>query len=83
MKKATITVSFEQEKLKAIQFYLARSNTSLETELDTFMEKLYRKYVPAQTREHIESTAGTEERPRPQPARTEKPAAVPQREGDA
>ena len=38
MKKATITVSFEQEKLKAIQFYLARSNTSLETELDTFME---------------------------------------------
>ena len=43
MKKATITVSFEQEKLKAVQFYLTRSDTSLETELDTFMEKLYRK----------------------------------------
>lgn len=83
MKKATITVSFEQEKLKAVQFYLTRSDTSLETELDTFMEKLYRKYVPAQTREHIESTAGSEERPRPQPARADKPAAMLQREGDA
>lgn len=43
MKKATVTVSFEQEKLKAVQFYAGKNGTSLELELDTFMEKLYKK----------------------------------------
>ena len=41
MKKATVTVSFEQEKLKAVQFYAGKNGTSLELELDMFMEKLY------------------------------------------
>ena len=53
MKKATVTVSFEQEKLKAVQFYAGKNGTSLELELDMFMEKLYKKYVPSQTREYI------------------------------
>ena len=68
MKKATVTVSFEQEKLKAVQFYAGKNGTSLELELDTFMEKLYKKYVPSQTREYIESMAEPEEQPRPRPA---------------
>lgn len=34
MKKATVTVSFEQEKLKAVQFYAGKNGTSLELELD-------------------------------------------------
>ena len=42
MKKATVTVSFEQEKLKAVQFYAGKNGTSLELELDMFMEKLYK-----------------------------------------
>lgn len=49
MKKATVTVSFEQEKLKAVQFYAGKNGTSLELELDMFMEKLYKKYVPRNT----------------------------------
>ena len=36
MKKATVTVSFEQEKLKAVQFYAGKNGTSLELELDMF-----------------------------------------------
>lgn len=70
MKKATITVTFEQEKLKAVQFYLGKNGASLEAELDEFMTKLYRKYVPSQTREYIES--GEEPEPRPRP-RAEQP----------
>ena len=58
MKKATVTVSFEQEKLKAVQFYAGKNGTSLELELDMFMEKLYKKYVPSQTREYIEKHGG-------------------------
>ena len=67
MKKVTVTVACEQEKLRAIQFYLAKGNTSLETELDRFLERLYKKYVPVQTREYIDSMERTEERPRAKP----------------
>lgn len=69
MKKATVTLSFDQEKLRAIQFYTGKDNTSLEMELDAFMEKLYKKYVPAQTREYIECMAEPEETSRPRPSR--------------
>ena len=67
MKKATITISFEQEKLKAIQFYMGKSSTSLEVELDDFMTKLYKKYVPSQTREYIESREEMEAQARSRP----------------
>ena len=67
MQKSTITVAFEQEKLKAIQFYLGRNNTSLEAELDQFMTRLYKKIVPSQTREYIDSVDGGGTQARPQP----------------
>lgn len=72
MKQAAITAAFEQEKLRAVRFYLSKSGTTLEAELDTFLEKLYRKYVPSQTREYIESRAEPENSPRPQPSRAAK-----------
>ena len=72
MKKATITAAFEMEKLRAVQFYLSKSGTTLEAELDAFLEKLYKKYVPAQTREYIESRADPERPPRPRPNRISK-----------
>lgn len=72
MKKATITVTFEQEKLKAVQFYMSKCETSLEAELDEFMTKLYKKYVPPQTREYIESAEESEPRPRPRAERPDR-----------
>lgn len=80
MKKATITVTFEQEKLKAVQFYISKCGVSLEAELEDFMAKLYRKYVPSQTREYIESAEEPEIRPRPL---AEHPAAAAQTEEGA
>lgn len=75
MKKAAVTISFEQERLKAIQFYAAKKESSLEAELDDFMQKLYEKYVPAQTREYIESMAELEEKSRPsRPSRAAQPS---------
>ena len=75
MKRMTITVSYEQEKLKVLQFYAGKNGTSLESDLDAFMEKLYKKYVPSQTREYIESMAEPEEQPRPRSARSPRSAA--------
>lgn len=75
MKKATITITFDQEKLRAIQFYAGKKDASLTTELNEYMEKLYEKYVPAQTREYIQSQSEPvgenpkrPARPVPQPA---------------
>ena len=72
MKKATISVAVEQEKLRAIQFYMGKSGTSLKAELDDFMARLYKKYVPSQTREYIDSM---EERPRAKPERPVPPVS--------
>ena len=80
MKKATITVQFEQEKLRALEFYISRKDSTLEAELDDFMGKLYETYVPTQTREYIESMADRDERPprqqRPRPVRPTRPASA-------
>lgn len=70
MKKGTVTIDFEQEKLRAIQFYTGKKGSSLESELDDFMQKLYDKYVPSQTREYIESMAEPEEKPKARLNRT-------------
>lgn len=79
MKKATITVQFEQEKLRALEFYIAKKDSTLEAEIDDFMAKLYEKHVPAQTREYIESMENRDERPprqtRPRPTRPVRPGA--------
>ena len=80
MKKVTVTAVCEQEKLRAIQFYLAKGNTSLEAELDRFLERLYKRYVPAQTREYIDSMEEAEERPK---VKLERPTLPTSEKGEA
>lgn len=69
MKKATVSIQIEQEKLRALRFYAGKKESSLESELEEFIEKLYEKYVPAQTREYIESLGAEDSRPRLRPDR--------------
>ena len=73
MKKTTISVAVAQEKLRAIQFYMGKSETSLEAELGECMAKLYKRYVPSQTREYNESMDDPEDRARPRHNRITKP----------
>ena len=75
MKKTNITISFEQEKLKALQFYAAKKDADLQTELDDTLQKLYEKYVPVQTREYIESMT-EDEKPKPRTSRPPQSQAV-------
>ena len=75
MKKAAVTITFEQEKLKAVQFYMGRSGTSLEAELDDFMIRLYKKFVPSQAREYLESQAEVVHPSRHRPSSPENAAA--------
>jgi len=75
MKKATVTVSFEQEKLKAVQFYAGKNGTSLELELDMFMEKLYKRDALTQKGDSGKGGGGGGKPPRPRPARSPRSAA--------
>ena len=72
MRKVTISVQVEAEKLRAIQFYVGKKDSSLEAELDDCITKIYEKYVPAQTREYIESMGGAERKPRTSHSSTER-----------
>ena len=55
MKKVNLSISVEQEKLNATRFYAGKKDATIEDELAEFFGKLYEKYVPAPTREYIES----------------------------
>ena len=55
IKTVNLTIPFEQERLKALQYYAAKREISLQTELTDTLTRLYEKHVPAQTREYIES----------------------------
>lgn len=57
MKKANVTIPFDEEKLRATRFYVSRKGTTLEDELGDFLQKTYEKYVPRDTREFLEQDA--------------------------
>ena len=69
MKKTSIRIDMDAEKLRALRFYTEKKETTLETELEDFLAKLYEKYVPSQTREYIESMEEPAEPPRPRTKR--------------
>jgi hypothetical protein len=53
MKKKTITISYEEERLAALLLYLPQKNKSLEQELTKSIDTLYDKTVPANVRDYI------------------------------
>jgi hypothetical protein len=72
MKKATIQISYNAEKLAAIRQYMGKKDAEFMTELEDFVQKLYEKYVPVSVREYIESRDSDEAAT---PKRSSRPAA--------
>lgn len=60
MKKATISISFDEEKLSALKMYLGQKNMKVEDELEKALDVLYSKNVPAGVREFIEMKSGND-----------------------
>lgn len=52
-----IILSMSDEKLSALEMYLAQRNTTLTAEIDKYAEQLYSKNVPQNVREYIEMTS--------------------------
>ena len=72
MKKATVTVTFDDEKLGALEFSLRKEHSSVQEHLEDALSALYEKTVPEPLREYLDSRAATAARPR-RPARPAKP----------
>lgn len=72
MKTATITISYDEEKLAALRLYLGQKNQTVEEELTDAVDSLYTKTVPGNVREFIDLRAGKavsepkKRRPKPQ-----------------
>ena len=54
MKKANITVSYDEEKLNAVRLFLEQKNLKLENELTAIIDTLFKKHVPASVRDYLE-----------------------------
>ena len=72
MKKATVTVTFDDEKLGALEFSLRKEHSSVQEHLEDALNALYEKTVPEPVREYLDSRAAPAARPR-RPARPAKP----------
>ena len=55
--KDKIILSMSEEKLSALEMYLAQRSTTLMAEIDKYAEQLYTKNVPQNVREYIELTS--------------------------
>lgn len=69
MKKVNVTISYDEEKLKALRWYMEQKGISLEDELSKAVDTLFVKNVPASVRSYItrEPDAGGDgDAPKPQ-----------------
>ena len=53
MKKSSITLGYDEERLSAARLYLKRRGLTLEEEMAAHLDRLYEKYVPPGVREYI------------------------------
>ena len=58
MKKTTVSITFDDERLSALKMYLAQKNMQVESELEKSLDTLYAKTVPAGVRNFIEMRSG-------------------------
>lgn len=74
MKKTTVSISYDEEIVKALSLYLAQKDSSVEAELQKAVEALYLKTVPANVREFLGLRSGAPAAPAQK--RNKAPSAV-------
>lgn len=68
MKKVNITLTFDDDKLDALEFSLRKEHSSVQARMDDALKQLYEQTVPESVREYLDSKAV----PAPKPKRTAK-----------
>ncbi len=65
MQKVSITLTLDDWKLQALEFYLKEQNTTIQKKLDETMGQLYEQMVPEVVRQFVEGVNGTKPKPKP------------------
>ena len=58
MKKSTITITYDEEKLSALRLFLSQKNLDLDKELDAYLDRLFSRYVPQNVRDYLDLKDG-------------------------
>ncbi len=54
MKKVSVTVQYDEEKLETVKIFLEKKGLTISEEIVKFIDGLYNKNVPSQVREFLE-----------------------------
>ena len=57
MKKASISIFYDDEKLSAVRMYMKQKDLDIKSELEKTIDSMYAKYVPSNVREFIDMKA--------------------------
>lgn len=71
MKKSSISIMYDDEKLSAIRLYMSQRDLDFKEEFEKSVDSLYAKYVPANVREFIDMKGSQIKPPKPQEENTE------------
>ena len=65
MKKTSVSIMYEDEKLNAVKMYMEQRDLDFKEELEKSVDALYAKYVPANVREFIDMKGLQTKPPKP------------------
>ena len=71
MKKTSVNIMYDDEKLNAIRLYMSQRDLDFKEELEKSVDSLYAKYVPANVREFIDMKGSQIKPPKPKKEKTE------------
>lgn len=57
MKKATINISYDEEKLSTVKIFMEKKGLNINDEIVKFIDSQYTKQVPAQVRDFFDMKA--------------------------
>ena len=57
MKKAGISIFYDDEKLSAVKMYMKQKDLNIKSELEKTIDSMYARYVPSNVREFIDMKA--------------------------
>lgn len=60
MKKISVTVQYDEEKLNTLKLFLEKKNVNINDEIVKYINILYTKNVPAAVRDFFEMKSGAE-----------------------
>ena len=81
MSKIEVTLTFDDEKLDALEFYLRKENGTVQKRMDEALRKLYEEMVPEAVREFVDRKAPPPPRPK-RPAKPPAPKPEPENKND-